>query len=195
MLTPISYIQLGGIIYFRGSLRSAHAEGIVGNLSQDIQTGTGRIRLSNRYLIFLPTCPTRVNDGTCLVSEKDSSAVSCQTQLNSQSVEASSQSTVDDDTSSWSLLSIGVAAFLVGLLVLLGLVLILVLCVRYRHRRQMVADRSNCGQAATSKFSAGPFEAELLTGMPYRSQVLTSSRYAGCRQFGTIKHDAKVFLD
>ena len=76
-MTADTYTQLGGVLYYRGSIASPQADSILRNLSHYIQAGGERLGLSGSYLYFITSCPTRVNDGVCKLSTEDSFALGC----------------------------------------------------------------------------------------------------------------------
>lgn len=76
-VTVDTYAQLGGGLYYRGSIASPRADSIISNLSHSIQAGGERLGLSGSYLYFIASCPTRVEEGVCRLSSEDSFALGC----------------------------------------------------------------------------------------------------------------------
>jgi hypothetical protein len=153
-VTADSYVQLGGVVYYRGFIRCVHAEGLVTRLSRYVENGQGQLRLLDTFLVFLASCPVRVTDGICQVSIEDSSNLHC-----SHSSTEAIASEVPDRTS-WPLLSIIVAAGLGGLVMLLS-VLSLVFCARQGCQQKRDEKRDKRGKISVSTLTQTDSQKEI----------------------------------
>lgn len=130
-LTADSFTQLGGIVYYRGSILSPDSERLVSNLSSYIMTGRGRMRFSGSHLAFLSSCPTQMDEEFCTISQQDSAALRCSVQ-HDEGTEPATELLFTDDRSPWLVVSIVLGTSL------LVSVTFLLLCSLYRCYRKFL---------------------------------------------------------
>lgn len=131
---------IGGIVYYRGILVNPQADDILSEMSSYIEVGRERLRVSDGYLDFVPSCPLMVDENShnCVFNSQDAAAFTCTTLSEAVDVSCSSDSAIPPNVA-----LILVAVFGGLLVVLIPCSLMLCCCVLRMRKLKLKCHRES----------------------------------------------------